>query len=107
MTTFDEREHAFEEKFAHDQELRFKVHARRNRLLGKWAADRLGLTGPAAETYAASLAQLDATKFNDDALIRRVVDDLTAKGKATTESEVRSQLTKLLPVAKKEISGQA
>lgn len=107
MTTFDEREHAFEDKFAHDQELRFRVHARRNRLFGLWAAERLGLAQAQAEAYATALAQADAAKFSDDAIVRRVLDDFTAKGVTVTALELQRQLEHLLPLAKQQVMGKS
>jgi len=107
MTTFDEREHAFEQKFAHDQEIRFRVHAVRNRLLGQWAAQTLHLRPAEAEAYATSLAQADVARFHDDEIIKKVLGDFLANGEAITEAEIREQLAKLLPVAKARVAGSA
>lgn len=104
MTTFDEREHAFEEKFAHDQEIRFRVHAARNRLLGLWAADRLHLNQAEREAYAMALAQADIAKFHDDDLVRRIMGDFLARGEPVTELEIRHQIERLLEVAKRRIA---
>ena len=107
MTTFDEREHGFEEKFAHDQEIRFRVHGLRNRLLGEWAAQKLHLRPQEAATYATALAQADVAKFHDDEIVGKVLSDFLAKGQAVTEAEIRAQLERLLPIAKRRIAGGA
>ncbi len=90
MTTFDNRENAFENKFAHDAELQFKVIARRNKLLGLWAAERLGLTGEAAETYAKSVVAADFEEAGDEDVIRKLVADLAATGAA--DADIRAAL---------------
>lgn len=105
MTTFNEREHAFEEKFAHDEDIRFRVHALRNRLLGEWAAQKLRLRPPEAASYAIALAQADVAKFHDDEIVRKVLSDFLANGEAITEAEIREQLARLLPAAKRRIAG--
>lgn len=107
MTTFDEREHAFEEKFVHDEEIRFRVHALRNRLLGEWAAKELHLRPDEAANYAMALAQADVAKFHDDKIVRKVVADFSAKGRKVSESEIRAKLVQLLPIAKRQIAGGA
>lgn len=104
MTTFDERERAFEEKFAHDQEVRFRVHALRNRLLGLWAAQRLHFRPVEAETYATALAQADVAKFHDDEIVRKVLSDFLTNSEVITEAEIRAQLTRLLPIAKQRLA---
>ncbi len=105
MTTFDQREHAFEEKFAHDEELRFKVHAARNHMLGLWVAQKLGLSAAAGEAYASNLAQADVAKFRDDQVIQKVLTDFKAKGLNVSESDVRQEFNRLLPIVKKKIAG--
>ena len=104
MTLFDNREHAFEEKFAHDQEVRFRVHAVRNRLLGQWVAERLRLRAAEAEAYAAALAQADIARFHDDEIVKRVMADLLARGEPVTDTEIRQQLARLLPLAKARVA---
>lgn len=104
MTTFDERERAFEKKFAQDQEVRFRVHVVRNRLLGLWAAEKLCFGPPEAEAYATTLAQAEVAKFNDDDIVRRVVEDFVARGKPITEAEIHRQLERLLPIAKARVA---
>ena len=102
MTTFDEREKDFEARFKHDQELQFKVKARRNRLLGLWAAERLALTGAAAEAYAGEVvaAQFDG---GDDNVVAKLVADLNAAGHDCTEAQVRFELDHLAERAKQQI----
>ena len=80
MTTFDKREQGFENKFIHDEEVKFKATARRNRMLGDWAAGQLGLTGDAADAYANELVTADLENQQDDAILRRVSKDLGKKG---------------------------
>jgi hypothetical protein len=107
MATFDEREKGFEQKYKHDQELQFKVNARRNKLLGLWAAEKMGLSGAAAEAYAKEVVQADFETPGDADVIAKVVKDLTAKGMATTEAQVRKDYERLLAVAKDQIMKQA
>ena len=105
MTTFDERERDFEARFKHDQELRFKVTARRNRLLGLWAAGRMGLSGDAAETYAREVVDAEFAG-GDHHVIDKVVADLAAKGQTSTTAQVQSELDKLAEQAKTQIMGE-
>ena len=90
MTTFNDRETAFENKFAHDAELQFKVNARRDKLTGLWAAGLLGHTGEAAEAYAKSVVIADLAHAGDDDIIGKLVTDLAATG--TDEAAIRAQL---------------
>ena len=99
MTTFDEREASFEKKFALDEELRFKATARRNKLLGLWAAGKLGLTGPAAESYAKELVIADLEEEGDADLMRKLRGDFDAKGVAQTEQEIRVVMVELMEQA--------
>jgi hypothetical protein len=92
MTTFDERERAFETMFARDQEMQFKITARRNRLLGQWAAERLGLTPAEADTYARDVIRADFEEAGDDDVIRKLIGDLTAAGVEVDEQEIRRQI---------------
>lgn len=80
MTTFDKREEAFEKKFAHDEEMRFKLTARRNRLFGEWVAERLGKSGEAAKAYATEVVLADFEEIGDDDVLRKVRQDLNAAG---------------------------
>jgi hypothetical protein len=104
MTTFDEREKAFEEKFKHDQELRFKVHARRNKLLGLWAAARMGLAGAEAEAYARAVVEADFQAPGEDDVCGKVVKDLNAKGISADAAQVRAEMERLLLVARDQIA---
>jgi hypothetical protein len=106
MTTFDEREKGFEAKYKRDQELQFKVTARRNRLLGEWAAGKLGLTGDAATNYAKEVVAADFNKPGDDDVVEKVVADLTAKKVAVSAADVRRELDKLLGIAKEQLMKQ-
>jgi hypothetical protein len=94
MTTFDKREEGFEKKFAHDEELRFKAMARRNKLLGLWAAGVLGKSGAEAEAYAKEVVLADFEEAGDNDVLRKVTKDLAGKG--ITEAQVRAQMTELL-----------
>ena len=103
MTTFDKREEGFEKKFAHDEELRFKASARRNKLLGLWAAEKLGLTGDAANTYAKEVVLADFEEAGDSDVLRKVQKDLEAKGIAMSESDVRRAMNDLMDKAIAEV----
>jgi hypothetical protein len=101
MTTFDKREHGFEAKFIHDEELRFKVMARCNKLLGNWAAAQLGLTGQAAVAYANSLVTEDLENQTSDITLHKVSRDLARKG--ITEQQVAARMNEFLHAALKQI----
>ena len=92
MTTFDKREEAFEKKFAHDEELQFKAGARRNKLLGLWAADKLGKSGADAEAYAKSVVLADFEEAGDEDVVRKLLGDLTAAGVTVDDAAVRAAL---------------
>lgn len=92
MTTFDDRERAFETKYARDEEMAFRITARRNRLLGQWAAARMQLTPEEADAYAKAVVQADFEEAGDEDVIRKVVGDLTAAGIETDEAAVRQAL---------------
>lgn len=97
MTTFDKREEGFEKQFAHDEELRFKAMARRNKMLGLWAAGILGKSGADAETYAKEVVMADFEEAGDNDVFRKVAKDLEAKG--ITEQQIRTQMAELLAQA--------
>jgi hypothetical protein len=99
MTTFDKREEGFEKKFAHDEELRFKAMARRNKLLGMWAAEKLGITGPAADAYAKDVVAADFEESGDDDVLRKVSKDFAAKGVAQSDQDIRRTMDELLKQA--------
>jgi hypothetical protein len=103
MTTFDDRRDAFEKKFAHDEELRFKATARRNRLFGLWAAELLGRSGPEADAYAKGVVMADFEEAGDEDVLRKVRADLEAAGKAVSEGELRSKMSELLVRAAEEV----
>jgi hypothetical protein len=96
-TTFDKREEGFERQFAHDEELRFKAMARRNKLLGLWAAGVLGKSGADAEAYAKEVVLADFEESGDNDVLRKVLKDLEPKG--VTEQQIRAQMTELLAEA--------
>ena len=98
MTTFDKREEGFEKNFAVDEELKFKAEARRNRLLGLWAADRQGISGDAASAYARDIITADFDEAGHGAL-RKVTADLTANGIAVTEEQIRAKMDELMAQA--------
>jgi hypothetical protein len=100
-TTFDKREEGFEKKFAHDEELRFKAMARRDKLLGLWAAGLLGKSGAEADAYAKEVVMADFEEPGDDDVVRKVVKDLAGKA---TEQQIRAQLSEFLAQAVAEIS---
>ena len=102
MTTFDKREESFEKKFALDEELKFKAEARRNRLLGLWAAEKLGITGDAATAYAKEVVAAEFEEAGSDVL-HKVLKDLTGKGNAITEADIRAKMGELLAVAVAEV----
>ncbi|MCF3936534.1 DUF1476 domain-containing protein [Acuticoccus sp. M5D2P5] len=104
MSQFEERERAFEARFAHDEELRFKAIARRNRLLGLWAAEKLGREGAAAEAYAREVVRSDFDEPGDEDVFRKVQGDLTAAGVALEDEELRVKMRELLVVAAEEVS---
>lgn len=89
MTQFDDRERAFEAKFARDEEIQFRIAARRNRLLGEWAARKMGLTNEEAEAYAKDVIRSDFEEAGDHDVIRKVLGDLTAAGVEIDEEKVR------------------
>jgi hypothetical protein len=99
MTTFDKREEAFEKKYAIDEELKFKAVARRNRLLGLWAAEKLGKSGEAADTYAKEVIAAEFEEAGDADVLRKVAGDLSAKGIALGETDVRTKMDELMAVA--------
>ena len=102
MTTFDEREKDFEARYKHDQELQFKVKARRNRLLGLWAAGRMGLESDAADAYAREVVDAEFSG-GDKHVVAKVVADLAAKGQSATPAQVRFELDHLAERAKQQI----
>ena len=99
MTTFDKREEGFEKKFAHDEELRFKANARRNKLLGLWAAEKMGLSGADAEAYAKEVVAAEFDEASDHDVFRKVRKDLDAKGVAQSDHQIRRTMNDLMEQA--------
>ena len=92
MTTFDDRERAFESQYARDQDLQFKIVARRNRLLGQWAAKKMGLTEAEADAYARDVIRADFEEAGDDDVVRKLLGDLTTAGVEIDEAQIRQAL---------------
>ena len=107
MTTFDERESSFEAKFKHDKELQFKVTARRNKLLGLWAANLLGIHGAEAEAYAKDVVKSDFATPGDHDVLKKVLADFQAKNVEMSEHRLRKQMDDLLRIASDQIRTEA
>jgi hypothetical protein len=102
-TTFDKREEGFEKQFAHDEELKFKATSRRNKLLGLWAAEKLGRQGADAETYAKEVVMADFEEAGEDDVFRKVRKDFDAAGIAATDQEIRTIMIDLMGKAIEQI----
>lgn len=100
---FSDREKAFEDKWAHDEELRFKVLSRRNKLLGIWAAGEMGLSGAKAEDYAKSVVRAELSKEGDEAVFQKIRADIAQAGIARTDHLIRKKMDEFLGVAKDEV----
>ncbi|MCA3556113.1 DUF1476 domain-containing protein [Aestuariivirga sp.] len=107
MTTFDDRKDAFERKFALDEEVLFKANARRNRLLGLWAAEKLGLSGTDSDTYAKSVVMADFAEAGDEDVFRKVRDDFKDKGLAVSDQDIRGAMDALMAKAVQQIKAGA
>jgi len=107
MTTFNDREKDFENKFKHDQELEFRVTARRNKLLGLWAAGLLGIHGHDAEAYAKKIIASDLERPGDQDVVDRILADFTAKGVAMSDHRLRKQMEELHALARAQIKAEA
>ncbi|MBX9759103.1 MAG: DUF1476 domain-containing protein [Beijerinckiaceae bacterium] len=103
MSSFDKRQEGFEKKFAHDEELRFKAGARRNKLLGLWAAEKLGKSGDEAEIYAKSVVAADFEEAGDDDVFRKVRKDFDAAGVDQSDHQLRRTMEELMAVAVEQI----
>ena len=103
MTTFDKREEGFEKKFAHDEELRFKANARRNKLLGLWAAEKLGVSGDAANVYAKEVVMADFEESGEEDVFKKVRKDFDAKGVVQSDQDIRRAMVDLMEKAIAEI----
>ena len=104
MTTFDERKNSFEAKFAHDQELRFKAEARRNRLIGEWVAAQLGLAGDDVANYVREVRRADLQEAGDEDVFRKVRADFESAGIAASDSELRAKMSELMAVAIEQVT---
>ncbi len=107
MTQFKDRQKAFEAKFQRDQEFQFRVKARRNRLLGLWAAEKIGLGGQDAEAYAKEVVASDFDEPGDNDVMRKVVDDLQGNGVSMDDTAIRKQMGILLETAKEQMAEEA
>jgi hypothetical protein len=107
MSTFDKREKGYESKFAHDEELRFKATARRNKLLGRWAAEKLGLTGDEAEHYAKGVVLADLEEPGEEDVFRKVRKDFDDKGVDQSDHQIRRTMDELMAHAVAQIETEA
>jgi hypothetical protein len=107
MTNFKDRERGEEANFAREEEMHFRVHARRNRLLGAWAGELMGLSAVEAEAYAKSVVQADFEEAGDEDVVRKLIGDLTSAGVETSEAEVRSALDAKAIEARRQLMGEA
>ncbi len=106
MSGMDERRNTFENKFAHDEDLRFRAIARRNKMLGLWAAEKLGKTGEDAQAYAGEVVRADFEEAGDEDVIRKITADFSAASVNVSDAELRLQLLDLLEEAAKQISAE-
>ncbi len=104
MTSMKDREEGFEKKFAHDEELKFKATARRNRLLGAWAAEKLGKSGADAEAYAKEVVVADFEEAGDEDVFRKLRGDFDKAGVAVSDHQIRHAMAELLETAAKQIA---
>jgi len=105
--SFKDREKGFEAKYHHDQETQFKITARRNKLLGLWAAERLGISGADADAYAREVVAADFEEAGDADVVRKVMRDFADKGKELTESRLRKEMERLAATAREQILGES
>jgi hypothetical protein len=103
MTQFEDRARAFENKFAHDAEMQFKAESRRNRLVGLWAAEKMGLGGAEAEAYAREVVKADLAEAGDEDVFRKLRADLDAREVAVTDDEIRQEMAEALAEAKAQL----
>ena len=103
MAQFDDRKKAFEDKFAHDKDVQFKVNARRNKLLGLWAAEQMGLTGDAAQKYAKSVIESDFEEAGDEDVFKKVAADFKAKKVDLSDHRLRKRMDELLAEARDQV----
>jgi hypothetical protein len=106
MTTFDKREEGFENQFAHDEELKFRATARRDKMLGLWAAEKLGLSGAAAESYAEEIVVADVEATSDHDMFGKIRKDFDAKGVALSDHQIRRTMDELMAQAVRDIKAR-
>jgi hypothetical protein len=106
MTTFEDREKGFERKFAHDEELKFRANARRNKLLGLWAAEQLGLSGDEAQAYAREVVKADLVEPGEEDVFRKVRSDFDAKGVGQSDHQIRRMMSDLMAEAVTQIEAE-
>ena len=106
MATFDERKKGFEDKYKHDKELEFKINARRNKLLGLWAAKEMGVPGEEQEAYAKSVVMADFEKPGDDDVVQKILTDFKLKGIEMSEHRVRRHMNELLETARQQVMSE-
>jgi hypothetical protein len=107
MTTFEDREKGFERKFAHDEELKFKATARRNRLIGLWAAEKMGLSGDDAQAYAREVIRADLAEPGDEDVFRKLRADFDAKGVDQSDHQIRRVIGEMMVEAVRQIEAEA
>ncbi len=107
MNTFDKREEGFERKFAHDEELLFKATARRNKLLGLWAAEKMGISGDAADEYARSVVKADFEEPGDEDVFRKIRGDFDAKSVEQSDHQIRRTMDELMATAVDQIQNKS
>ncbi len=106
MSTFDNREKGYESKFAHDEELRFKAEARRNKLLGLWAAEKMGISGDAADAYAKEVIKADFEEPGDEDVFRKIRGDFDAKQVDQSDHQIRRTMDELMQEAIRQVEAQ-
>jgi hypothetical protein len=106
MATFDDRQKGFEQKYKHDKELEFKINARRNKLLGLWAAKEMGVPDSEADAYAKTVVLSDFEKPGDDDVLQKIVGDFKQKGIEVSEHRVRKHMTELLDAARAQVMSE-
>ena len=107
MTSFEDREKGFERKFAHDEELKFKAMARRNKLLGMWAAAEMGITGDGAQGYAREVIKADLEQPGEEDVFRKIRKDFDAKGVQQSDHQIRRKMSELMGEAIAQIENEA
>ena len=107
MANFEEREKGFERKFAHDEELKFRATARRNRLLGLWAAEQMGLTGDDAQAYAREVVKADLAEPGEEDVFRKIRADFDAKGVGQSDHQIRRKIDELMGEAVGQIENES